>query len=79
LEAISFQVFQASKNISKFHSFVICDNEPGFVIYKEFVDSPTEKVNLLRKGVNVILGIMPKTVSGPGIDVERQWYLYQHV
>lgn len=71
--------FKPLKNISKFHSFVVSASKPGVVICKEFADSQERAFSLLRNGVHIEAGVMPHEVHSPGLDADRQWYLYDNI
>lgn len=71
--------FKPLKNISKFHSFVVSACNPGVVICKEFADSQERTFSLLRNGAHIEAGVMPQEVHAPGLDADRQWYLYDNI
>ena len=54
----------------------MCANEPGIVTCKVTVSSGEEKFNLLKR--NSAIG-MPAVTASPGLDITRQWYLYDSI
>lgn len=67
--------------ISAGHQFVFRQAEPGVVEWREHVDGPSTKTNLLKRGSGAKLAQkgLPKTISAAGLSVQRQWQLYNSV
>ena len=73
--------FTTIPNISTYHSFRVCDSKPGVVFLKEFSDSPEVEHRILKKGItfDAITDAEPQRTRIPGLDLNRQWYLYEHI
>jgi len=73
------QFFKPLKNISKFHHFTFDISHPGTVICKEFSNSEEIKVSLLKPNIVIKKEDKPQELTAPGLDSNRQWYLYQQI
>jgi len=76
-KAFLSQFFKPLKKITQYHHFRISVEHPGVVKCKKFEDSPEEEFNLLKMEIPV--GEMPVEIGKPGLQSERQWYLYDHI
>ena len=68
-------------NISKYHCFRASADNPCIVFIREFTDSPKMQLTIFKKGLSLeaLNTIMPEKTAIPGLDINRQWYLYEHV
>ena len=73
------QFFKPLKNISKFHHFTFDILHPGTVICKAFSNSEEVKVSLLKPNIVIKKEDKPQELTAPGLDSNRQWYLYQQI
>ena len=68
-------------NISKYHCFRASADNPGIVFIMEFFDSLEMQLTILKKGLSLeaLNTTMPEKTPIPGLDINRQWYLYKHI
>ena len=68
-------------NISKYHCFCASADNPGIVFVREFSDSPEMQFTILKKGLSLeaLHTTMPEKTAIPGLDINQQWYLYEHI
>ncbi|KAH3897510.1 hypothetical protein DPMN_021698 [Dreissena polymorpha] len=66
------------KNIIRHHHFIMDRSKPGIVTCKEHMDSEGMCFNIL-KSVSPAAGELPPTKPAPGLDLNRQWYLYNTI
>ena len=74
------QFFRLIPNILSYHNFRVTYNQPGIVYLREFSNSAETQFDILKTNVNVenIHGL-PNLTRIPGLDLQRQWYLYEHI
>ena len=70
--------FVSIPNILKYHSFHCDTAHPRCVLVKEHSDSATIEVKVVRGALPNILAL-PEQVLPKGLDIERQWYLYERI
>ena len=68
-------------NISKYHCFRASADNPGIVFVREFYDSPKMQLTILKKGLSLeaLNTTMPEKTTIRGLDINRQWYLCEHI
>jgi hypothetical protein len=72
------QFFRTIPNITSYHNFKVSSD--GTVTIKQYSDSSEEKIKLLKPNVQVSdLKGQPKETEIPGLDLNRQWYLYDSI
>ena len=76
--AYLIQFFRAIPNILSYHKFRVSSAEPGVVYLREFCNSDETKINILKSEHNNFPGF-PDEILPPGLDLNREWYLYEHV
>ncbi|KAH3890277.1 hypothetical protein DPMN_014353 [Dreissena polymorpha] len=69
-------LFHPIKNGTKFHQFHVSADHPGVVKCRDFSDSPE---GLRKVNVNVSCDDLPKEMFAKGLDLDRQWYLFEHI
>ena len=71
----------AVPHILKYHSFRCDSSHPGCVFIKEFSDTTETKVCVLKTPVSDNAGItsLPQEIKPKGLDIDRQWYLYEKI
>ncbi|XP_052237936.1 uncharacterized protein LOC127849258 [Dreissena polymorpha] len=72
------QFFKPLKNITKYHHFTMDPSKPGIVTCKENMDSEEMCFNIL-KPLSPAAGELQPTKPAPGLDLRRQWYLYDSI
>jgi len=72
------QFFKPLKNITKYHHFTMDRSKPGIVTCKENMESEEMCFNIL-KPLSPAAGELPPTKPAPGLDLRRQWYLYDSI
>ena len=75
------QFFRPIPNITSYHNFKISSDQPdGTVILRSYSDSKEERINILKPGVALSsLKSQPDGTHIPGLDLTRQWYLYENI
>ena len=54
--------------------------KPGYIFAKEHCDSPEVEVCMLKQGHSIdSLPPLPDKIQPRGLDVSRQWYLYENI
>ena len=72
------QFFRTIPNITSYHNFKVSSD--GTVTVKQYLDSDEEKVKLLKPNVQISdLKGQPEETNIPGLDLTRQWYLYDNI
>jgi len=70
------------KNISKYQHFIIDAGKPGLVLCKTSENSTVE-THCLLKSADLLPSMSsqscPTRIKGPGISIDRQWYLYEEI
>jgi len=57
-------------------------DHPGVVECREFSDSPVVRITLRKVSkvnVNLSCDDLPKEMFAKGLDLDRQWYLFEHI
>ena len=73
-------LFKKLPGIKKFHHFFVDELQPGIIKVKEWSDSPTVSVKLLRDENSLpAVDTLPDIVQPRGLSPERQWYLYHKI
>ena len=65
-------------NILKYHSFRCNAANPGCVFVKLYSDSAENMVQVIQ-GATPDLSLLPEEVKPKGLELERQWYLYEKI
>ena len=75
------QLYTPIPKISKYHCFRASADNSGIVFIREFSDSPEMQLTILKKGLSLeaLNTTMPEKTTIPGLDINRQWYLYEHI
>lgn len=73
------QYFKPLRNITSYQHFYVSSTEPGVVFCKEHVDSPPQRFDLQKKGKVLDISVKPTLLVVPGLDANRQWYLYEQI
>ena len=72
------QFFCTIPNITSYHNFKV--SADGTVTVKQYLDSSEEKIKLLKPNIRVSdLKGQPEETDIPGLDLTRQWYLYDNI
>ena len=67
-------------NILSYHNFCVTCEQPGVVYLQEFSDSTVAQFNILKTNVDIEeLSILPSKTHIPRLDLQHQWYLYEHI
>lgn len=63
------------------HNFRVPSSHPGTVFVREYSDSEEVAIKLLKPGADVMLlsQTSPSLIVIPGLDLKRQWYLYENI
>ena len=74
------QFFKPLKNISRYHHFCVSSEFPGIVEVKERSTGPTQTFTLLKpQCVHPSASEHPSLMEPKGMDITRQWYLYDNI
>ena len=74
------QFFKPIPNILKYHKFRFDAAKPGVVVVQEYSDTKELSMNLLKVDhQQVITAGLPQLTPIKGLDLERQWYLYEQI
>ena len=72
------QFFRTIPNITSYHNFKVSPD--GTIILKHYSDSDEDTIKLLKPDVLVSdLKGQPDETIIPGLDLNRQWYLYDNI
>lgn len=71
------QFYKNVPNITTYHHFRMDKDNPGVVYVKEYANSPEKAVHTFKS--RVPSDQMPDKIIPPGIDAQRQWYLYEQI
>ena len=71
--------FKPLVGIKKYHHFRFEANHPGTVFAKVYADSEEEQLELLTAPVDHVPCDDPNTVPPPGLSIDRQEYLFNHI
>ncbi|KAH3781538.1 hypothetical protein DPMN_159369 [Dreissena polymorpha] len=75
-------LFHPIKNVTKFHQFHVSVDHMGVVECREFSDSPVVRITfrkVSKMNVNVSCDNLPKEMLAKGLDLDRQWYIFEHI
>ena len=64
-------------NIILYHHFRMHKDNPGVVYVKEHANSPEKAIHPFK--LRVPSDQMPDEIIPPGINAQRQWYLYEQI
>ena len=72
--------FHSIPNILSYHRFSVSSGEEGIMNLRQYSDSPNQSYKILRSGMcaSSIIGF-PESIDVPGLDLARQWYLYENI
>ena len=65
--------------IKKQHHFVFTSSKPGIVTIKEFTDTETTELRLLKDPRWTPSQEFPEQIQPHGLSLERKWYLYDKI
>ena len=71
--------FKKVSQIKQFHQFHIRSSSPGTIECREFSDTSTITVSLLKDAWQPAATDLPPTISPSGLSSERQWYLFDKI
>jgi hypothetical protein len=72
--------FKTLKGLTQYHHFFVTADMPGVIVCKVTPSSVPVSVDLRRRHVQVpVLPAMPSLDEVPGMDLQRQWYLYDQI
>lgn len=71
--------FKTIPLITKYHHFKVSHDNLGVVEIYEFSNSSKETVDIRKPNVSIGLQERPEEISPPGINIERQKYLYEQI
>ena len=72
--------FKKIPNITKYQHFRFSSQHPGHMFVRELPSSEEKKINILRQPVDKVHFLpMPKIIAPPGLNAEREWYLYEQI
>ena len=75
-----FQFFKSIPNILKMDRFFVDAAKPGVVAIREIGASMDTAINILKVDhQSIIEAGMPEQVQVKGLDLHRQWYLYEQI
>ena len=56
------------------------EDNPGIIFLKQFSDSEESSFYALKDGITIPdLNSLPEEISPAGLDIKRQWYLYEQI
>lgn len=75
------QYFRTIPGITKYHHFLVSQEDPGVIVCKELADSPEVHISLLRAPKSTIpnTDVLPSIIVPKGLDPHRQWYLFEQI
>ena len=74
------QFFRTIPHILTYHNFKITDSASGNVELKEYSNSTKSSCSILKSGSDLsMLNSMPELAVVHGLDLQRQWYLYENI
>lgn len=78
--AFLVQFFKTIPKVTSYHNFKACSTQPGKLRLKEFSSSEEKWQSFLKPGVRMRdIDAMPDRTTVPGLDLRRQWYLYEQI
>ena len=69
--------YKSILSITKYHVFSIKDDHPYNIILQEYSRAERESLNICKRPIPE--GIFPQQIQAKGLDLERQWYLYEKI
>lgn len=76
------KIFCTIPNITSYHNFRISSSKPGIVSTYQFSDSlKGVEIDIMKPGIlpTSLPTCMPEKTYIPGLDLKRQWYLYENI
>lgn len=71
--------FKPLKNLTRYHHFQFHADNPGWIEVKERNSGNPVSVNVLKGNVQPTAGQLPDVITERGLDIGRQWYLYESI
>ena len=69
--------YKSIPSITKYHVFSVKDEHPYNIILQEHSRAERESLNISKRPIPE--GIFPQQIQAKGLDLERQWYLYEKI
>ena len=71
--------FKKVPQLKSYHHMTFSSEAPGALVLKLAADSEEELLQLLRDGWQPSPRDLPAVIPPPGLTMDRQWYLYNHI
>ena len=72
--------FKSIPSILSYHNFSISDSCPGIVSLREYSDGEEVRIDIMKENADLsTLSTLPEAAVIPGLDLQRQWYLYENI
>ena len=71
------QYYKTIPSITKYHVFIVKQDQPFSIILKQHSRAEKESLNIGKQPVPE--GTLPLEIHAKGLDLERQWYLYEKI
>ena len=72
--------FKSIPSILSYHNFSLNDSYPGIVCLREHSDGEEVRINIMKENADLsTLSTLPETAVIPGLNLQRQWYLYENI
>lgn len=74
------QFFRTIPNISTYHNFRASEGQRGDIELRQYSSSEKTCFNMLKSDADTSkLNTLPELTHIPGLDLVRQWYLYENI
>ena len=71
--------FTTIPHLTTYYHFRCKASHSGVVFVREFADSEEKEVSILKRNIIVDKDDFPCKITPPGLSLDRQWYLFEHI
>ena len=72
--------FKSIPSLLLHNNFSVNDSCPGIVCLREHSDGEEVRINIMKKKADLsTLSTLPENAVIPGLDLQRQWFLYENI
>ena len=71
--------FTTIPHLTTYYHFHCKASHSGVVFVREFADSEEKEVSILKRNIIVDRDDFPCKITPPGLSLDQQWYLFEHI